>query len=183
MKIDFVGRHLNVDERIRTHTEEKIGKILKFLWEPIEVHVTLDTERHRQIAEFHVSHRRGTLHAREENAEMLDAVDLAIGHLERQARRFRKKTMDRRLRARRSARVERHWPVEVLQRESVGSAEGPRIVKSSRFEIKPMTLEEAALHLESSRNEFVVFLDAENDKVSVLYKRRDDDYGLIAPEV
>ncbi len=58
-----------------------------------------------------------------------------------------------------------------------------RVIKSSLLQIKPMTIEEAALQLEGSKNDFVVFRDAVNDRVSVLYKRRDDNYGLIAPEL
>jgi putative sigma-54 modulation protein len=90
--------------------------------------------------------------------------------------------VDRRRRANRFAAEDRHWPFDVLERESVGKGAAPRIVKSSRLEIKPMSLDDAALQLETSRNGFVVFLDAESEKVSVLYKRRDDNYGLIVPE-
>lgn len=182
MNIDYVGRHVDLDDRIRTHTEQRLGKVLRFLFEPIEVRVALETEKSRQIAEIHLSHRHGALHAREENNDVLEAIDLAVEHLGRQAQRSRKRAVDRRRRAGRDTSTGQHWPVEVLARESVRRGETPRIVKSSRFEIKPMTLDEAALQLDTSRNDFVVFLDAESEKVSVLYKRRDQNYGLIAPE-
>lgn len=183
MNIEYVGRHVGLDDRIRSRTEEKLARVAKFLAEPIEVHVALDSEKHRQIAEIRIKHRRGSLHAREENNDLLDAIDLAGDHLERQAKRARKRAVDRRRRAGRHATVEWSWPVDVLSRDSVQKGENPRIVKSSRFEIKPMTLDEAALQLEDSRNEFVVFLDAETEKINVLYKRRDDHYGLIEPEI
>jgi putative sigma-54 modulation protein len=182
MNIEFVGRHVSLDDRIRAHTERKLERVMKFLAEPVEVHVTLDTEKHRQIAEIRLSHRHGSVRAREENADVFDAIDLAVDHLERQARRSRKKSVDQRRRANRFAADDRHWPFDVLARESLGTGLAPRIVKSSRLDIKPMTLDEAALALESSRNGFVVFMDAESEKVSVLYKRRDDNYGLIVPE-
>lgn len=182
MNIEFVGRHVTLDDRIRSHAERKLERVLKFLAEPVEIHVTLEAEKYRQIAEIRLSHRHGTVRAREENADVIEAIDLAVEHLERQTRRTRKKIVDRRRRGSRFAAGARHWPVDVVARESLGRGEAPRIVKSSRFEIKPMTLDEAALDLESSRNEFVVFHDAESDKVSVLYRRRDDNYGLIVPE-
>ena len=182
MNIDYVGRHVDLDDRIRTHTEQKLGKVLRFLFEPIDVRVTLDSEKSRQIAEIHLSHRHGALHAREENSDVFDAIDLAVEHLGRQAQRSRQRAVDRRRRAGRETTGAREWPVEVLDRESVRRGTPPRIVKSSRFEIKPMTLDEAALQLDTSRNDFVVFLDAESGRVSVLYKRRDENYGLIAPE-
>lgn len=183
MKIDFVGRHVTLDERIRAHTERKLERVVRFLAEPVEVHVTLEAEKYRQIAEIRMSHRHGTVRAREENADVLEAIDLAVEHLERQTRRTRKKSVDRRRRGVRFAAGARHWPVDVVAKESLGRGVAPRVVKSSRFEIKPMTLDEAALDLEASRNEFVVFHDAESDKVSVLYRRRDQNYGLIVPEV
>jgi putative sigma-54 modulation protein len=182
MKIEYAARHTTLDERIRARAGEKLERLRRFLAEPIEVHVLFDVEKHRQIAEIRVSHRRGSLHSREENAEVLEALDLAVDHLERQAKRSRKRTVDRRRRAGRQHAEQKHWPVDVLQRESFGQGAPPRIVKSSRFEIKPMTLDEAALRLESSRNDFVVFLDAESERVNVLYRRRDENYGLIAPE-
>jgi putative sigma-54 modulation protein len=70
----------------------------------------------------------------------------------------------------------------VLEGGSVGGGATPRVIRESRLEIKPMTLDEAALQLETSKNEFVVFVDADSERVHVLYRRRDDHYGLIAPE-
>jgi putative sigma-54 modulation protein len=66
---------------------------------------------------------------------------------------------------------------------SLRGGEGRRVIKSGSLRIKPMSIEEAALQLEGSRNEFIVFRDADTEKVSVLYKRKDDNYGLIAPEL
>ena len=183
MKIDYVGRHLALDDVVRNRAEEKLGRVVRFLAEPVAAHVTLDAERHRKIAEIHLRHRHGSLHAREEHSDLLEAIGQASDQLERQAKRVRKRSVDRRRRANREEAAARHWPVDVLARESVQRGALPQIIRSSKIEIKPMTLDEAALRLETSRNGFVVFLDAESDRLSVLYKRRDDNYGLIAPEV
>jgi putative sigma-54 modulation protein len=72
--------------------------------------------------------------------------------------------------------------VDVLAGDTVQAGGRPRIVRSSYLDLKPMTLDEAALALAGSRNGFVVFVDADSDRVNVLYKRRDENYGLIAPE-
>ena len=74
------------------------------------------------------------------------------------------------------------WPVDVLEKASLSGGTEPRIIKSSVLSIKPMSLDEAALRLEGSQNDFLVFRDANNDQVSVLYKRKDSNYGLISPE-
>jgi putative sigma-54 modulation protein len=179
MNIEYVARNYPLDEHIRTFTEDKLEKLVKFLEEPVEIRVTLEQEKHRHIAELHVAHRRGVLQATEENDDMYDAVNLVVDKAEKQARRSRKKSKDKR---RRANREEPGWPLEVVERESVKKGSRPRVIETSVLAIKPMNIEEAALQLEDSNNGFVVFRDATSDRISVLYKRKDDNYGLISPE-
>jgi putative sigma-54 modulation protein len=181
MNIEYVGRHVELNDRIRDFAEEKLAKVMKFLDEPVEIHLALEREKHRHLADLHVSHRFGVLKAREEHDDLFDALNLAVDKMEKQARRERKKFLDKRRRAGRPEPVS-EWPVDVVERSSLGAGGSPRIVKSSALSIKPMTLDEAALQLEVSSNDFIVFRDAANQRVSVLYKRRDANYGLISPE-
>ncbi len=180
MNIDIVTRNYELDERIRKLATDKLQKVAKFLDDPVEVRVILEQVKHRHIADLHLAHRFGVIQANEELDNMYDAVNLAVDKAEKQARRSRKKFKDRR---RRADRINgQQWPVEVLERESVDAGNEPRIIKSSVLNIKPMSIEEAALQLENSKNDFVVFRDATSDQVSVLYKRKDSNYGLISPE-
>jgi len=187
MKIEYLGRNLTADESLRHHTEEKLRKVLKFLDEPVEAHVTFEVVKHRSVADVQVTHRWGTLQAQESADQMLEAVNLAVEKIETQAERARKKHVDRRRRQQRAeSKSNGHgWPLDVIDRASIaqGASGPPRVIKSSRLPIKPMSIEEAALELEDSKHEFVVFRDSETEKVSVLYKRRDENYGLIAPEL
>jgi len=180
MHIDYVARNYPLDDQIRSYTSDKLQKVAKFLDDPVEIRVTLEHEKYRYIADLHVSHRFGVIKANEENDDMYDAINLAVDKTEKQARRSRKKFRDKRRKADRSNGNQ--WPIEVLERGSIGEGRSPRIVKSSVLSIKPMSIEEAALQLEDSKNDFVVFRDAGSDQVSVLYKRRDQNYGLISPE-
>lgn len=180
MNIDFVARSVQLDDRIRDYASSKLRKLDKFLDEPVEIRVTLAKEKHRCSAELRVAHRFGLIQATEETDDILDSINLAVDKAEKQARRARKKYMDKRRKADRNNGNQ--WPVEVLERASVGRGLAPRIIKSSVLSIKPMSLDEAALHLENSKNDFVVFRDAKSDLVNVLYKRRDNNYGLISPE-
>ncbi len=180
MNIDFVAHSVQLDDNIRDYTETKLSKLTKFLDEPIEIRVSLAQERHRCSADLRVAHRFGLIQATEETDDVLDAINLAVDKAGKQARRSKKKFMDKRRKADRNNGS--HWPVEVLERASFGGGAKPRIVKSSVLSIKPMSLDEAALHLESSKNDFVVFRDATTDQVNVLYKRKDSNYGLISPE-
>lgn len=186
MQIEFSARHVDLDDGLRTWTEERLGRAVRFLREPVEVRVALEGnagDKHLVGAEIHAAHRHGELHARAEDVDVREAIQRASAAVEKQARRSRERAVDKRRRASREAASARQWPVDVLSRESLRQGGTPRIVKSSSFAIEPMTLDQAAVRLETSRNAFVVFLDAERDRVSVLYKRRDDDYGLIAPEI
>ncbi len=181
MKIEFTGRHYHVSDRIKEFTERKLAKLEKFLDDPVEIHVVLEIEKRRQIAEFHVSHRHGVLQATEEAEHMREAINAGIDKIEKQARRSRKKFMDRRRRAQRHDDSP-HWPMDVLDAGTVAAGASPRVIKTSRLPIKPMTIEEAALELDGSKNEFFVFRDSGTERVSVLYRRKDANYGLIAPE-
>lgn len=186
MQIEFSTRHVEIDDGIRSWTQERIGRVARYLHEPVEVRVALEGtagDKHLIGAEIHAAHRHGELHARVEDVDLREAIQRATAAVERQAKRSRERAVDKRRRASREAAQARQWPVEVLSRESLRQGGTPRIVKSSNFAIEPMTVDQAALRLETSKNAFVVFHDAERDRVSVLYKRRDDDYGLIAPEL
>lgn len=182
MKIEYVARHFELEEKIRSYTEDKLSKVSKFVEGPVNVRVTLVQEKHRHTAEIKLSHRHGIIQSTVETDEMTSAVNLAVDKLEKQARRARKKFMDKRRRLNR--RIEEpHWPVEVLEGASLTSGDGRRVIKKTTLPIKPMTVEEAVLQLEDSSNDFVVFTDSTSDQVSVLYKRRDSNYGLISPGV
>ena len=180
MNIDFVAHSVQLDDTIRDYTENKLSKLTKFLDEPIEIRVSLAQERHRCLAELRVAHRFGLIQATEETDDFLDAINLAVDKAGKQARRSRKKFMDKRRKADRNNGNQ--WPVDVLEKASLNTGIAPRIVKSSFLSIKPMTLDEAAMSLEESKNDFLVFRDANNDQISVLYKRKDSNYGLISPE-
>lgn len=181
MQIDYTCRNVHLDERLRRFIEQKLGKVAKFVEEPVEVKVILEIEKHRHIAELHIAHRLGVAQAAEEHdGSLLDAINLAVDKAEKQVRRSRKKLADKR---RRADRTNGHrWPMAVLERASVGAGTTPRIIESTHVEIKPMTIEEAAIELETAEHGFVVFRDAQSDRLNVLFKRRDHNYGLIAPE-
>ena len=179
MKIDFTARHCSIDDPLKEYAEKRLVRLERYLDEPLSVQVILEVEKHRQIAELIVHHRQGSLQATEEAEDMREALHRAADKAEKQARRSHKKFIDKRRRMQQKAA---QWPLEVLAAESVSTGERPRVIKSSSLSIKPMTIDEASMQLERSKNDFFVFRDSATDRVSVLYRRRDNHLGLISPE-
>lgn len=185
MNIEYVARHYDLTDRVREYAEGKLKKVMKFVDEPIEIRVSLERAQHHQqrhIAELHIAHRHGVLQAADEAMEMFDAINSAVDKLETQARRSRKKFLGKRRRADRAAHSDSLWPVDVLEGASLGGGSTPRIIKSSQLRIKPMSVEEAALELRESKNDFIVFRSATTDRINVLYRRKDSNFGLITPD-
>ena len=183
MNIEFQSRNFDLDDDVRAYARRKLEKVTKFLEEPIEIRVTLQGTKHGMVADLHVAHRHDVLQVDEEAGEIRDAINLAVDKMKTLARRSRKKFQGRRRRADRRSTDANAWPLEVVERDSVGHRDGPKIVETTELAIKPMSLEEAALDLDGSPHQFLVFRDAANDRVSVLYKRSDSNYGLISPQV
>jgi putative sigma-54 modulation protein len=184
MKTEIIGRNVQIDDRLREYVEQKLHKLEKFLEEPAEIRVTLTAEKHTHVAELHVAHRLGVLQGTEQtDGSFQDAVHRVIDRVEEQARRAHQKGVDKRRRAGHDGREGHRWPVEILHQDSVGPGAAPRVIETSHLPIKPMTIEEAAIELDVSEHGFVVFRDATSDRLSVLYKRKDQHYGLIAPEL
>lgn len=100
MNIEYVGRNVQIDDALRRYAEGKLARVARLVEEPVEVRLTLDLERHRHLADLHVSHRHGVLQATEETAvEWRDAIHAAVDKIVEQARRGRQKASDRRRRA------------------------------------------------------------------------------------
>src|SRR5918992_1161551 len=127
MKTEIIGRNVQIDDRLRRSVEAKLRKLEKFLDEPVEMRVTLAAERHRHMAELHVTHRLGVLQGTEgSDGNLLDAFQRVTAKVEEQARRSHGKLVDKRRR-----RNHHRWPVEVLDQESVGGGAAPRVIETS----------------------------------------------------
>lgn len=187
----ITGRNYDVTPDIRALLEKKLAPIQKRLFsDVIDVRCVLQVEKYRNICEILIAGKEHDVKAVQESDEsMQDAINAAIDHLKRQAQKNRKKIRDHHRKDGNQVKVKSsvtEWAVQVLEpgrlRET-GDHNRPRIIKTNNLPIRPMSIEEAALRLEDSKNEFIVFRDLDTDKISVMYKRRDDNLGLIAPEI
>lgn len=185
----ITGRNFEVTPDIRALIEKKLTKIQDRLFnDVIEVRCVLQVEKYRNICEILVVGKDHDAKAVQESDEsMPDAINAALDHLKRQAQKNRKKIRDHHRKDGNSVKSSvTEWAVQVLepgQLREEGDHNRPRIIKTNNLPIRPMSIEEAALRLEDSKNEFIVFRDLDSDRISVMYKRRDSNLGLIAPEV
>jgi len=186
MATEISGRNYEIPPDVRDLVEKKLTKLQDKLFDDvIEVRVVLQVEKRRNICEVLIVGKEHDVKAVQESDDsMQDAVNSAIDHLKRQAQKNREKIRDHH-RKEGNGRKVTEWAVQVLEpgrlRED-NEERTPRIVKTNNIEIRPMSIEEAALRLDDSKNEFIVFRDIDSDRVSVIYKRRDNNLGLIAPE-
>lgn len=180
MNIHITGRQVDITPPLKSYTESRLNKLGRFINGITDIHVTLSVEKYRQIAEINVHSSGNTyLKAVEESTDLYLSIAQAIEKLEHQAKKQQEKRIGKR---RRAPRREPSATLEVLAPSEGGPEDGmPRVIESRRFPIKPLSLEEAVVAIEDQSAEFLVFRNASSDRVNVLYKRPDGNYGLIDP--
>jgi putative sigma-54 modulation protein len=183
MPIEITGRHIEVPEREKERVRERVTRLERHAGSIDDARIIVTGEKHRVTVEAIVSSRRQTWKAKEETADIPTALTAALDKIETQAKRDRARRKDKKHGPSLRDAV-KEWEVKVLSPESLRSAGSEKriVMKTSKIPIKPMSAEEAALELEDSRSEFIVYRDSGSERVSVLYKRRDGNFGLIAPE-
>ena len=179
MKIEYIARKETLSEQVRQLIEKKASKITKYFNDIIDVRVEVDQERHLNVVEFFVRGKDFDLKSKGQNKDITAAVQDAIDKLEIQARRAKGRLKDHKPRQR---DVEPAWSEDVLEPESIATG-SLRVVETISIPVKPMSIEEAVLQLEESTNDFLVFRNSTNDRVNVLYRRPDNNLGLITPEL
>ena len=175
MKIEFTGRQTEVPAAVRSLAERKLEKLARLLPGITRAHVTVTADKHRQIAEVSVHSKKVELAAAGRSNDPELSVSEAMDKLLRQAQRYVGK--------RREGKRGQSPRIPPSAPEARGKADrAPRVVRSRRFPAKPMTLDEAAIEVWSREEGFLVFRDARTERVSVLYRRKDGNLGLIEPE-
>jgi putative sigma-54 modulation protein len=180
--IKVTGRHVSVTEPIKDYAATKIEHLHLDYPRIIEAHVILDVEKHRHFAEI-ILHCNNhiTIEASHECTDMYASIDGVIAKIAQQMRKYKTKIL-RNHRPR--GQSIRHIEEQVLE---LGPAfhneeEGqPDVIKTERYPVKPMFVDEAVLQLEMSSRQFVVFQNAKSEKVNILYRRKDGGLGLIEP--
>lgn len=175
MEITIKGRNLVVTDALRAYAGKKLAKLQKFFEHDImDAQVSMGIERGMHYVDITIQVDGLLLRGEESTPDMYASIDGAIENIERQIRKY-KTRINRRL------RQAGNTVVESVVGPSVEEVE-PRIVRTKRFAVKPMSVEEATMQMDLLGHDFFVFTNAQTEEVNVVYKRKDGNYGHIEPE-
>ena len=174
MRYTITGRNIEVTPGLRAMVEKKIGKLEHFFTPDTEVIVALSAQKDRQKIEVTIPIKGNTIRAEESSTDMYVSIDLVEEIIERQLKKYKNKL------------IAQHQSGGSFQpaymEQDFDEDEEVKIVRTKRFDIKPMYPEDACIQMELLGHSFFVFSNAETDEVNVVYKRKDGSFGLIEPE-
>ena len=171
MNMEITGRHVEITPSLRKFVEQHLEKIQRLLGDNLGVHVILAVEKKRHQCEIVLTSKTGQLTCLEETADMYTSVTRAAHKLEKQALKTRSRRTE--VKRRRTVSSRRKPAAAPARRAAI-----PSVIEES-IQMKPMAIEEALMSLEESAGGFVVYRDVESKRVSVVYRRKDGNIGLI----
>jgi len=176
MNIEITGKKIEITPPIRAYVDDQLKKITKFLPRITEVQLVLTVQKYRHIAELNIHAGRATYTSLEETNDLYTAINLVFDKIKKQGRRRRKKVI--------GLHRKRKTKEQELLSSGIHSeaSSNVRILTFDGFSLKPMDIEEASMRLSDSGDIFLVFRNAENEKINVIYQRKDGNHGLIEPE-
>ena len=180
MRLDITGRHIDITPPLRNLITKRVQGLERVLNDAaLSALVIVAKEKYRHRVEM-VIHARGdhTLSGLGEGNSWPLAIRQAGQKIEQQARRLKGRWDNRK---RQSAKIVRNRKV-ANEQEGPAPPHGPRIVRATRYAVKPMSVEDAAMRLDEVDDAFVVFRNADDDAVNILYRRKDGNIGLIEPD-
>ena len=175
MKMIISGKNIDVTPGLRSAVEAKLGKLERYFTADTEIYVTLSVEKDRQKIEVTIPMKGNIIRSEQTSSDMYVSIDLVEEIIERQLRRYKTKLITQQQAA-------ASFQPDYLEGEEEEEEE-VKIVRTKKFDIKPMYPEDACVQMELLGHSFYVFCNAETDQVNVVYRRKGNTYGLIEPEV
>ena len=175
MKFIISGKNIDITEGLKSAIQDKIGKLEKYFTPETEVHVTLSVEKERQKIEVTIPVKGSIIRSEQVSNDMYVSIDLVEEIIERQLKKYKNKIVDKQ-------QANSFFQQSFIDDDDT-EEEDIKIVRTKKFDIKPMYAEDACIQMELSGHNFFVFCNAETDQVNVVYKRKGNTYGLIEPEI
>lgn len=173
MRYIISGKNIDVTEGLRSAVTDKLGKLERYFTPETEVQVTLSVEKERQKIEVTIPVKGTVIRSEQVSNDMYVSIDLVEEVIERQLRKYKNKIVQR-------EQGGGSFRQEFIDREA--EDETVRIIRTKQYDLKPMYPEDACVQMEMMDHNFYVFVNAETEKVNVVYKRKGGTYGLLEPE-
>lgn len=174
MRITISGKNLELTEGLKNAVEDKLGKLEKYFTPETDIFVTLSVEKERQKIEVTIPVKGNIIRSEQVSNDMYVSIDLVEEVIERQLKKYKKKIISKQQNA-------ANFKKEFIEKETDTDDE-IRIIRTKKFDMKPMYPEDACVQMELLGHDFFVFCNAETESVNVVYKRKGNTYGLIEPE-
>jgi putative sigma-54 modulation protein len=173
MQTSVTFKNLDPSDNLKSYVSDKLDKLDKFLDNPAEATVVLSIEKFRHIAEVNITGDRLNIFGKEETSDMYAAIDMVLDKLEKQIKKSKQKIRERRTTSKGKAAA--------INQENLREESETGQIKVQNIEYKPMDIEEAVMQMDLVTDNFLVFTNSRTDKINVLYRRKDGNYGLIQP--
>lgn len=174
MNITISGKNIEVTDGLRAAINDKLGKLERYFTPETEVIVTLSVEKERQKIEVTIPVKGSIIRSEQVSNDMYVSIDLVEEVIERQLRKYKNKIVDKHQSGGNFQKA--YMENDYMENEDI------QIIRTKKFDIKPMYPEDACVQMELLGHNFFVFRNAETDEVNVVYKRKGNTYGLIEPE-
>lgn len=172
MKVIITSKNFNASDHLKETIETKFEKLGKYFSKDIVANVTLNMEKGRQKIEATINAKGTIFRAEDTTNDIYAGVDRVVDKLSSQMSRFKTKLQ-------RKHKDHKEFFFGELPDVMEQAPDEERIVRRKRFELIPMSVDEAIMQMELLEHSFYVFLNMESDSVNIVYKRKDDDYGLL----
>ncbi len=187
MHVTVTFRHIDPTDAIRTYAESKVGRLDRYLHRPMEAHVILSVLKKNHRAEINLIANGTSLFCEEETSDLYSAIDLALDKIERQVKKLNAKRRHHQAQGKNAVALaepvaESGLRLKVLSHDRFDERGSPEILRTRRVPAKPMSIDEAVEQMDLTQNEFLVFRSATTESLSVIYRRKDGNYGLIESE-
>jgi len=182
MQISIVGRRVEITDAIRDYVEKRLAKLKKYFPNTVDVHVVLFTQKIKQAVEITINADGFVIHGEEASEDLYTSIDLLMDKLDAQLRKHKERM---KLHRRKGPRPDKNLNlnISVFEREDLEDMNpSPGVIHTKQLVIKPMSVDEAVLQMDLIGQDFLVFLDATSQRMNVLYRRKDGNYGLIEPD-
>lgn len=176
MKFTIYGKNMHVSDSLKDALKKKFSKFERFFGPDTEVYATFSKEKKYQMLEVTIPLGRTVLRAEEKADDLLSAIEVVVDKLEGQLRRYKTK-----IQKNYAEEAKRYHLDEIEIDEEEEDIPEAKVVRTKKFAVKPMSVEEATLQMEMLGHDFFVFEDSDIDTICVVYKRKDGNYGLIEP--